>query len=191
MNKKLILGIIVLVIAGGVGGFFYFTKTANNDQGSVINDQRLTDGDLPEGIEVVEEGGEKTVINQIDFYKLKLANNQSSVKYSGGVLEIIEPVVLEERSEGGGYRNYYNISVLESDDTLEQWVKKWISEQEYSKDYTYEQKKIGEYQTYIINIPSFGDTMKSLVFRRDNKIFSVDASIVEPELILKQLEFIQ
>ena len=77
MNKKLILGIIVLVIAGGVGGFFYFTKTANNDQGSVINDQRLTDGDLPEGIEVVEEGGEKKIIDNKNRFAI-------SIKTSGG-----------------------------------------------------------------------------------------------------------
>lgn len=196
MNKKLILGIIVLIIAGGIGGFFYFTSKeqgTKGEQGTIGKDQITNNNEqLPEGIEVVVvEGETKTVINKIDSYKLKLLNDQSNVKYSGGILEVTEPVVLDKESEGGGYKNYYNVSVLESDDTLEQWVKKWISEQEYSKDYSYEQKKIGEYSIYIINIPSLGDTMKSLVFKRGNKIFSVDTSIIEPELILAQLEFIK
>ena len=183
-QNKIWFWIFILAAVILVGGFFYFRYFSFIERYiGVNNNTRMND--LPEGVSVVERGGEKRVINDIDGYVLNLGENVGSVKYVAGLLSIQNKV--EEDGELGLVSSY-DVGLFENSGSLtEEWVRLWIKDQEYSEDYTYKKDIHEGKEFYIIEVPSYGDAEKVLVYQYKNKIVFIDSISENPVDILDNL----
>jgi len=183
-QNKIWFWIFILAAVILVGGFFYFRYFSFIERYIGVNNNTQMN-DLPEGVSVVERGGEKRVINDIDGYVLNLGENVGSVKYVAGLLSIQNKV--EEDGELGLVSSY-DVGLFENSGSLtEEWVRLWIKDQEYSEDYTYKKDIHEGKEFYIIEVPSYGDAEKVLVYQYKNKIVFIDSISENPVDILDNL----
>ncbi len=176
--------LILLLVTVALAWFFYQKgERPFADVGFVTEKEvsRQAVEKLPEGVEVVEMGKEKIVINKLDGYKLIIVNKNSKVKYDTGNLQIIEPIIEDPNSEGGGRIPQFNITIFNSNQSPENWLQKWIKQQEFSNDYEYSSEMINDRKVFILTIPSFGLEEKMLIAQYStNKIIQINSMFIEP-----------
>ncbi|MFA6427802.1 MAG: hypothetical protein WCW16_05200 [Candidatus Magasanikbacteria bacterium] len=181
-------GAIILVVALGVGGYLFFVRQNN----SVVDKDQETNGgqevSLPEGVSIIEEDGNKKLVNNIDNYSVRLESDFKSIEYKNGLLVVTNQAISDNNELD--YRESYNISLLDlKNSSLEDWVLSWISQQEYGDDYSYEKKLIGDKEVYIINVPSYADNEKILIYKYENKVVFVDSIFGNPMEIFNNMTF--
>lgn len=179
----------LLIIGVAAVGYFYkdswknFSQTGNEKNSVDVQDQYDTEN-LPEGVEIVERDGVSQVVNSIDEYELKLNPNTESVSYGAGMLS-----VQQTENEDELLLSSYDIVFYDNDkNNIEEWIKVWISNMEFSNDYSYKKDKFNDKDFYIINVPSYADSEKILVYEKDKKIVFIDSIFQDPIVIFKNLD---
>jgi len=164
------LVIAVLLVAAGI--FYYFSRPVTAPTTPVDKSTSTVSG-LPEGVSVVDENGEKVLVNKLDNYNLKLNKETDSVSYEGGMLSI-----KEQSMAGQGDASLvpsYDVTFFDRNGvSAEDWVKTWIRKQEYSKDYSYNTVVDKENKLFVVSVPGYGNLEQILIFENKDKIVFID-----------------
>lgn len=174
--------IIFIIFCLAVAGFFYFQMMEPED---VWFEES---GGLPMGVEIEEIGDRRYIDNKLDGYRLEITEDNSEINYKSGVLKVEESKISINNSKES-YIPQYNISYLDYEGSAEDWVKSWIVEQDFSDEYFYEEIIVDGQTAYIITAPSYGDSDKTLVFKKDQKVLIVNYFDTDPIKIFRSINF--
>ena len=186
-NLFIFAGIFLLILIGYMGYMLYTNPVVAPAEKE--NTENLSQVDLPEGVEIVERGGERFVRDDRNKIEIKVEEDIDTLEYHNDALLIKEKI---KEDNDSGYISSYNIKLIENEDkNIESWIKDWVNEQEYSKDYSYKKEEYNNSEFYIINVPSYADSEKVLVFKNDDKFFYIDLWFKDPILVFKNKNIIK
>lgn len=179
-----ITGIIIAVFLIIVFGYIWY----QDNQPTMIDEQQV-EHVLPEGVSVVEEGGNTNIINEKDGYSLDIKADEIDTSYADGFLKI---TYNKNKKESINYESSLDLSLDKSDIDLVDWIENYINSQEFSDEYSYQKINDDGFVYYIINIPSYADSEKILLYKSDNgEILSLYSHFDDPVEIFKNIKFLK